>query len=318
MNDRRPRSARAATITIAMTLGLTLPGVALLPGPARAERTASPFGQSTAATETETAAATTAARPAPAVLPRADRDGAFDGEWRLVAARRDGRPVPALRGAPFELSLAGTSARWSGVCNLHVTRVTTHAPRFRVAPGAGHRQTLVGCRPSAQAQDRMFWSAFRAVRRATIDGKGRLRLTGGGFRLTFARVLPRPALPVEGTRWRLHTLVEGNTVSGLMGSQVISLRMAGGRLEGRAPCGPIGGSYVISDGEIRATPDVGGTCPADHTALTALLRLLQGPSQVTTSDGVLAVSRGTNRFEGSPERERVVPQAAPIGDSSPA
>lgn len=293
MNRRRPRRPLATTITGAVALGLVGAGTVLLPRSAGADQTASPA----AVRLVQQSVVAPGESPVSVIDPPENSDGSFDGRWQLAAADTADGPVAALQGRPFLLQLEGASARWEG-CNLHESRVTTNGNEIQFG---SLRSTMRGCSSDVDAD---FGAALSAVRSAAVDTAGRLVMEGGGFRLVFARVGPSPAPPVEGPRWLLDTLIEGETATG---PHVFTLRLADGRLEGSAPCGAIGGTYRISEGMLTAAPDVEGTCPGDDTSLTTLLRLLQGPSRMTTSDGVLTISHGTQGFQGRQETDPALP-----------
>ena len=129
------------------------------------------------------------------------------GEWELAEGTADGAALPRRRApgdAPARerrgrrrLVLQPLQRRPTGsTATRSLRRPRRHRDGLRAGRDGG-RERLPG-RPSAPST------------RAAVDGDD-LVLTGDGVRLRFTPVAPVPDSPLEGTRWVLETLVEGET-----------------------------------------------------------------------------------------------------------
>lgn len=141
------------------------------------------------------------------------------GEWQLRAGTADGADLPQPPGSTATLELATDGARGTAFCNSWFAEVRQDGESLSFDDIG---RTEMGCEPDVMAAESAYLSALAVVDTAAVDG-GELVLTGGGVELRFG---PAPTVtdrPLEGTRWVLESLVDGETASSVQGEPTLQL-----------------------------------------------------------------------------------------------
>jgi heat shock protein HslJ len=223
----------------------------------------------------------------------AERPGAaggpdITGSWELA----EGVPgaVPPS-GATLVVDEAGFSGR--SFCN-------SYSSTYRLDDGAlsvdGLGGTEMGCEPDVMAAERAYLAALGSASAVTIQ-EGDLLITGNGGLLRFTPVAPVPDRPIEGTRWVLESLIEGETAASTLGEPATLLLDPDRRASASTGCRSVTGTWLVEDGAL-VVDDVladGAACPADverqDAHVTAVLdagprvEILEDRLTLTADDG---------------------------------
>ena len=205
----------------------------------------------------------------------------LDGSWRLTAATHNGAPLVLVDGHPITLDVDGNEAGGISACNNYFgtvdagTDIATGAVRFDGLGG-----TEMACMPaSVMDLERAYLTALGAVESAARDGD-QLTLTGAAVELTFATIRPVPQAELEGTRWLLESLVEGQSASSVAEQPATLLLDGDGRLTGSTGCRKFVGDYELSDDQVivdALASDKRGCPPAlDRQDVQVLATLSEG------------------------------------------
>ncbi|SOD93981.1 META domain-containing protein [Blastococcus haudaquaticus] len=200
------------------------------------------------------------------------------GEWEFAGGTADGADLPRPAGARATLDLTGEEARGTAFCNHWFSSYRLDGSSF-VLDGIG--STEMGCEPDVMTAESAFLAALGDVDSAAVDG-GDLLLTGNGVELRFTPVAPVPDSPLEGTRWVLETVVEGQTASSTVGDPAVLLLGADRRAEASTGCRTITGTWLVEDGSLVIDDLLGdgATCPPDLAPQDAAVQavLQSGPT----------------------------------------
>ncbi|UOY01104.1 META domain-containing protein [Blastococcus sp. PRF04-17] len=187
------------------------------------------------------------------------------GEWELTEGTADGVALPS---AGATLRLADGQAGGVSFCNRFSGSYSLDGDAITFEGLGG---TEMGCDPDVMAAESAFLGGLGGVDTVARDGEA-LLLTGEGVRLRFTPVAAVPASALEGTRWALDTLTEGQdgsaTASSTVGEPAVLLLDPDGTAEASTGCRSITGRWLVEDGALVVDDLlVGGEdCPPDVTA----------------------------------------------------
>jgi len=133
--------------------------------------------------------------------------------------------------------------------------------------------TEMACEEPLMAQEAWFAQLLQDGPAIALDGNT-LVLTGEGVVLTMVdRTVVEPDLPLEGTRWVVDALVDGDSVSTVPQGVVATLRFVEGRVEVEPGCNTGGGGITI-EGDVITFGPIGTTkmaCAAPASDVEALV-----------------------------------------------
>lgn len=223
------------------------------------------------------------------VLAGCGTDSAADGpdvtgEWQLTSGTTIGADLPFPPGATATLALSGGKANGTAFCNRFVASYEVDGSSFAIG---GIGQTEMGCAPDVMAAESAYLAALAGVDTAVRDGAD-LLLTGAGVELRFGPVPAVPDSPLEGARWLLESLVDGETASSTTGDPAVLVLGADRRAEATTGCRTLTATWLLEDDALvldDLLPD-GGACPPDLVGqdahVTAVLQA--GPAVEITED----------------------------------
>jgi heat shock protein HslJ len=175
----------------------------------------------------------------------AGADAADDvrGEWELAEGTADGAalPLPAGRGAT--LRLADGQADGTSFCNQYSA---TYSLDGDAVAFEGLGGTELGCEPDVMAAETAYLRSLAAVDTVVVEDGG-LVLRGDGVELRFTPVVPVPDSPLEGTRWLLETVVEGETASSTVGEPALLELRPDGTFSASTGCRTLAGTWRPAD-----------------------------------------------------------------------
>jgi heat shock protein HslJ len=173
----------------------------------------------------------------------------LDGSWRLTAATHNGAPLLLVDTRPITLDLDGDEAGGIAACNNYLGTVDTATDTGAVT-FSGLGGTEMACMPaSVMDLEQAYLTALGAVESAARDDD-QLILTGTDVELTFATIRPVPRAELEGTRWLLESLIEGDSASSVAEQPATLLLSGDGRLTGSTGCRTLMGGYELSGDQV--------------------------------------------------------------------
>lgn len=153
------------------------------------------------------------------------------GEWQLASGTALGAELLLPTGTTATLALSGGKANGAAFCNRFFASYEQDGPSFEISDIGS---TEMGCEPDVMAAESTYLAALDVVDTAVLDGAD-LLLTGPGVELRFGPVPVVPDSALEGTRWVLDTLVDGETASSVLGEPLLELA-ADGTATGTTGC----------------------------------------------------------------------------------
>jgi heat shock protein HslJ len=199
---------------------------------------------------------------APASITPSEGPAALDpaGSWQLVNGTVDGQPLPLDADAPVTLIVDGSGVSGESACNRYFGEFAVVDGRVTLRNLGG---TEMACAEPVMALEAAYLAGLAKVDGAAIDGDV-LVLTGPGVELQFERLPPPPTAVVVGTPWLLESVLQGDTVSSVVGEPATLTLHADGTLEGSTGCRTLTGAYTIEGDEFLATElRADGECPAE-------------------------------------------------------
>ena len=243
----------------------------------------------------------------------------LSGEWELSAGTVDGAALPQPAGARATLLLEDGELSGVAFCNHYFSSYRVDGSSFSVEE-LGH--TEMACEPEVMAAESAYLGALDAVDTATADGED-LVLTGDGVELRFSPVAPVPDSPLEGTRWELESVVEGELASSTLGDPAVLLLDADRTAEATTGCRTITGTWLVEH-ESLVIDDLladGAPCPADVSRqdahVTAVLQ--SGPALAIEQDRLTLTAgdgRGLVYRAETPEDEEILGSWALVDGSA--
>jgi heat shock protein HslJ len=97
--------------------------------------------------------------------------------------------------------------------------------------------------------EQMYLEAFNRVQAFSM-GEDTLTLTGEGVELVFVALAPVPTADLTGTVWVLDSLVQGDSVSSVMGERATLELFTDGSMLGSTGCRTLNGRYTVTGAEV--------------------------------------------------------------------
>ncbi len=248
-------------------------------------------------------AAGACSRPGTAPAPADPLDGRSFVSTAVLEGGAERELVPGTR---IELSFADGRLSARAGCNLL-------GARYRLAGGVleivgGVSTTEMGCDPERHEQDAWLSAFLGASPRVRLEGPD-LVLARGGTEIRFLdREVAEPDLPLEGTAWRLETLVEGEVASSVPRGLRATLLVREGRIGGFDGCNEWGARLRSAEGGELEIGPIATTLVGCRGAAAALerdvLAVMRAGRIAYEVDGSTLVLRAGDRelwFRGEPE-----------------
>jgi heat shock protein HslJ len=215
-----------------------------------------------------------------------------DGEWELAEGTADGAPLPRPPGHAATLRLADGEASGTSFCNHYSATYSLDGDAV-VFEGLGG--TEMGCEPDVMAAESAYLTALAAVDTVAIEDGG-LALRGDGVELRFTPVAPVPDSPLEGTRWVLETVVEGETASSTVGEPALLELRPDGAYSASTGCRSLAGTWRLAEDslvfDVHPYDTVGCPAPVDRQDRHVLDLLGGRPTVAVTEDRLTLTGDG--------------------------
>ena len=176
--------------------------------------------------------------------PSSARDLIGDTDWVLISGSVDGSAAVLVDGAPVTLKLSADGISGRSACNSYGAQLNEDGgPLF-----ADMFSTMMACAdPGVNELEVLATQGLSRVTDVAIDND-ELVLTAEGVALRFVPVEQQAPLALEGTRWELDTIIQGDTASTPVAAAELLLQ--DGQLIGNSGCNRFGSPFEIDGGTL--------------------------------------------------------------------
>jgi heat shock protein HslJ len=216
------------------------------------------------------------------------------GSWVLQSGRGPTGEVPIIDSHPITLTVEAESNAGSGsvggvaACNRYGGTFSLDGTSFALADVA---VTEMACLPDeAMASELAYLQALYEVSQIAFDGD-RLTLSGPDSELVFAAEAPVSDAELLGQVWLLDTVIDGATVSTVLGDEALLQFNDDGTFVGGTGCRELRGEYLITGSEVQFPSfEAVGECPEELAAQDSLvISVLEGGFTVEIAEQRLTV-----------------------------
>jgi heat shock protein HslJ len=219
-----------------------------------------------------------------------------DREFVSSAITEDGQPRPLVDGTQVTLQFRHLGLIARAGCNTLDGPIIVEPDHLIIGELA---TTEMACDPERQAQDEWLAGLLAADPDYTVDGDT-LRIESGNTVIELTdREAADPDRPLEGTRWQLDGIVDGDAVSSVPAGGGATLVFADGRvsfeIEG---CNQGGGDVTITDASIELGPlqtTLMGCAPPASDVEVAVTSVLAGDITYAVEAGTLTLTHPSGR-----------------------
>lgn len=198
-----------------------------------------------------------------------------DRTFQSTSITVDGKPKALAPRTDVRLQFTGDGRLIADAgCNSMQSPVNTSGGAISVESLS---MTEMGCDAARHAQDEWLAKTLQAKPAWQLDG-GKLTVTSASTILVLSDAT-EPDLVLEGTRWTLTSLIQGDTVSNQAGMDKAYLEFAGSKVTGSTGCNSLSGPATVSGSSMQLGP-IGLTrkaCSGDAaTVEQAMVNVLKG------------------------------------------
>jgi heat shock protein HslJ len=170
------------------------------------------------------------------------------GAWVLVQGRHDGAAIEVPAGWRVTMNLSDDGEVGGQACNHYGGTYDLDGGRISFSAMS---MTEMACEEPMMTVEAAYHAALAAI--STVERTGeRLTLGGNGVELVFELLPPVPDAALQGTAWRLDSLIQGEAISSVQGEPNLTLN-ADGTLSGSTGCRDFSGEYVVVGDEVEVT-----------------------------------------------------------------
>jgi len=205
-------------------------------------------------------------------------DEALRGRTFLsTAVTENGRPRALVKGTRISFWFADDGRLVANAgCNSMQGPVSTADGRLKAADLS---MTGIGCNAALHAQDDWLAKLLGGTPSWQLQ-QDTLTVTSGTTTLTLLdRKVAEPDLPLEGTTWKLSSVIDGEVASHQAAGEKAYLRFSDGKVSGSTGCNDLSGPATVAGDKITfgAIATTRRGCPNDiATVEDAVLRVLRG------------------------------------------
>jgi heat shock protein HslJ len=180
--------------------------------------------------------------------------------WELMGGTMDGDELTLVETHPITLTIEDDAASGTAACNRYFASVAISGAAIGF-DGLG--ATEMACSPEeVMESERGFLAALSRVSEFSATEES-LTLTGEGVELVFSALPPVPTAELTGTVWVLESLVDGDSVSSVMGERATLELYTDGSMLGSTGCRSLHGRYEVVGAEVSMVEMAAdGECPA--------------------------------------------------------
>ncbi len=183
------------------------------------------------------------------------------GDWELLGGTVGGDAFPVVDGHRITMNFADDGAV-GGVAACNSYGGTYVADDEDLIIGRELASTAMGCEPGVMDSEAAFLAVLGEPLTYAVSGD-ELTISHSGGELVFARVKPVQTADLLDTRWRLETLIRGDTAISVRGEATLRVG-SDGSVAGSTGCRTFSGEHVIdADSVLFSTFSMAGACPAD-------------------------------------------------------
>ncbi|TDO68105.1 heat shock protein HslJ [Kribbella sp. VKM Ac-2571] len=157
------------------------------------------------------------------------------------------RPLVAKTQVRLEFTTDGRLS-WDAGCNSSQTSVSTSEGKLSL--GKEIMSTLIGCMGAQQAQDSWIAGVLSAKPTWKLDGDKLVLSTESTTISLLDKETAQPDLALDGTKWKLTTVVSGESASHQAGFEKVWLTLNGERVTGSTGCNEFQGVVAHDTGKV--------------------------------------------------------------------
>ena len=173
----------------------------------------------------------------------------LSGAWVLTRGEGPGGPIQVPDGWRVTLNFTGEDEFGGQACNYYGGTYDLGADG--AVSFSNMFMTEMACEEPMMTVESTYHAALTAVNRAARSGN-ELTLRGDGAELVYSLLPPVPDEALQGTRWMLESLIQGDAVSSVQGDAWLILE-PDGTMTGSTGCRDLSGRYVISGDQLMWT-----------------------------------------------------------------
>lgn len=182
------------------------------------------------------------------------------GAWVLDRGESPTGPIHVPDGWRVTLNFTGKDEFGGQACNYYGGTYDLGADG--AVTFSNMSMTEMACEEPMMTVESTYHAALAAVTQAARSGD-ELTMRGEGVELIFSLLPPVPDEGLQGTRWILESLIQGNAVSSVQGDAWLILE-PDGTMTGSTGCRDLSGRYVVSGDQLIWTDlRAEGECSAD-------------------------------------------------------
>jgi heat shock protein HslJ len=212
------------------------------------------------------------------------------GDWVLTSGTTADGPLVLAAGHDATLTVDGDQVSGQSACNRFMGQVTVSGDSVSFGQLGG---TQMACMPASVMElEQAYLAALAAVDTGARDGDV-LTLTGPSTSLVFEPVPPVVPAELVGTTWTLESVIDGDSVSSVLGQPAPLTLSEDASVAGATGCRTLRGKWALDDDSLSVT-DIATTKQACPGALAEqdelVLAVLGGPAAVTLDGATLTLT----------------------------
>lgn len=231
---------------------------------------------------------------APGAVPSPEPPELEGTQWTVTSIRG----TDTVAEAQPTIDFAGGQMTGSSGCNSFFGPFTQDRGDLTLGPAGA---TMMACAEEAvMTQENDLFTAFGDVAGIrAADGGAELVDASGEVVMVLKVREPVPDKPLEGTEWKLTTIVEGETASSIVGDRAVTLTIADGKLHAQA-CNTLNGDIVVDGQSVTVGPLMSTrmACPSEEETVQEgkLLSYLEGAKSYAISGTTLTLTAGSDQL----------------------
>lgn len=212
-----------------------------------------------------------------------------------TSVTEDGRPRALVADTHIRLTFTDGQLQAYAGCNHLSGQVSDEDGHLAVANLGG---TEMGCGPELHDQDAWLTGLLSDRPRWALDGDELVLRAGTTELRLLDREVAEPDRPLAGPRWRVESLLDGETVASVPVGGEAYLLFHDGRFEGFTGCNEVSGTVTTVPGGLRFSDVTRTDAACDETAAaleSAVLAVLDGDVTARIEADLLTLTHPSGR-----------------------
>lgn len=215
------------------------------------------------------------------------------GGWQLVSGLVDGQQINPIASHPVTIEFKDGRVGGTSACNSYGGEYTVEGSAVTIGEIA---MTEMACFPeNVMSLESQYLSALSAVGSFAVDDAN-LVLSGDGVELEFEPVEAPPTAEMLGTVWVLDGVVDGDSVSSVIGERATLEFFSDGSFLASTGCRNLAGNYVETATGIKTTSmSTAGECEKELSQQDdSVVAVLGGDYRAAIEENLMTLSAAGN------------------------